>query len=184
MKIHRILASLALQSMLFAGSPIQKPQWTFDVKAPKTLVEKQVNSTTKVKVYLEFGENSWDAVNGDWAKGNGDASWNSKALVWRHPLKVFSIWINGDLQGIPYEALAGEGDISECEVTSSLHEVTFLLSGGDAGLAYELTLVFRESKRKRGQWILAERMWRQGEFADDVYDKTIYHNDIWDDPNM
>lgn len=188
MKSLQILCpwALFLSSILIAGSPTPKPQWVFDVKAPKTVAEKQITQAVKVKLQFEFGENSEDAVTADWAKEDGDSSpsWTSEPMVWRHPLKSFSIWINGEQQNIPYEALAGQGDISTCQAWASPHEVKVELEGGDAGLGYELILVFHESRRMPGQWILTQRIWRQGEFADDVFDRTVYHNDIWDNPNI
>ena len=186
MKPQQILCpwAFSLSSALLAGSATQNPQWVVDVKAPKTVAEKQISRSVKVKLQFEFGENTEDAVSADWAKADGDSSWTSEPMVWRHPLKSFSIWINGEQQGIPYEALAGEGDISGCQAWVSPHEVQIEFDGGDAGLAYELTLIFHESKRMPGHWILTQRLWKSGEFSDEVFDRTIYHNDIWDDPNM
>ncbi len=184
MKSGWVFCSLVFTHLLLAGPPSGKPQWSFKVDVPKTMAEKQVTSSVKVKVQFEFGENSEDAVAADWANGDADSSWTDKPMVWRYPLKRFSIWINGEQQGIPYEALVGEGDIHWCQVWASPHEVKIEFDGGDAGLAYELALLFHESKRMPGKWILTQRIWKPDEFSDDAFDRTIYHNDIWDDPNL
>ncbi len=105
-------------------------------------------------------------------------------MVWRHPLCKFSIWINGDQQEIPFEALAGQGNITDCQVWSRNHLVRVQMDGGDAGVSFSLELQFKESKRMKGHWILSKRVWRSGEFADEIWDETTYHNEIWDNPDL
>ena len=185
-----VLASVITAIPLIAVGKKQPQEWRFDVNQPVTEVERVLDSKVKVKIRLEFGENSDEAVRRGWdhLEDADGSSWigdqSRVSFVWKFPLKRTSIWINGELQSIPYEALAEEGDIGSCQVHSTPHKVEIKLYGGDAGAAYEIELHFIESKRMPGKWTLARRIWRLGEFSDTEWDETIYHSNNWDDPDM
>ena len=185
MKFSRAFCAFVLPVMLLAGPPVKKPQWVFDVKAPETVMEKQVTPAVKVKLQFEFGENSVDSRKEESKRPSPEVSWEDRpGVLWRYPLRRFSLWINGKLMFVPYTALAEEGDIWECEATVTHHRVDIKMKAGDAGGAHALSLAFVESKREEGQWILVERRWDSGEFEGDIWEKTIYFDDVWDDPNL
>jgi hypothetical protein len=92
--------------------------------------------------------------------------------------------IRGESVGIPFSALADAHDVSTAALWEHGRVVYLRIQGGQGPMQFVTTYKVIRSKRIRGAYVISERSSKMGDKADALLEKTLYHDTIWDDPNM
>ena len=94
------------------------------------------------------------------------------------------IKIDGEPVMVPDSAFDGIYGVAFIIVKRQRGAIRLQVTGGDAGAAYDAFFTLHASVKMKGRYQVTERVWRLGEFPDEVWERTTYHNTIWDDPEM
>ena len=92
-------------------------------------------------------------------------------------LRNFSLQINGKDVWLPWKLHSDICHIYRVRVRESNGYVLVDIRGGNAAGSYDATYKFNGHR-------LMERIVRVGEFPEQVWEKTVLHNDLMDNPNM
>ena len=94
------------------------------------------------------------------------------------------IKVNGEPVMIPDSAFEGIYGVRFIIVKRLNGAIRLQVTGGDAGESYFAFFTLKASKRMKGRYQVAERVWRLGEFPEEVRERTTYYNSNWDNPSM
>lgn len=138
----------------------------------------------KVLVEVEMANESKASME-EQARVDADSSWlkGRELTIWQSVQRV-TIQLNGSPVLIAQSAFEDLYSVSSMSIEEKGGALHLTMSGGDAGGSYLATFKIVHSRRMKGRYQLTERVHRLGEFPDEVWEKTIYRNTIWDDPNM
>lgn len=168
-------------------TPITAAELRGETEGHVCKVEGQLDSKTKIAVTMELSpghEESMEVRD----KVGADSAWRrDKYSMWGNwaSLDRVLIEINAQAVRIPQSAFEGLHDVRAISVTNGSKGIVFLkVIGGDASESYSATYRIEPSRRIKGQYRVAERVERTGEFPDEVWERTVYHNTIWDEPDM
>lgn len=142
-----------------------------------------ISARVRVEVLIEMGEKrelSIDEINAR----DQDPAWQREHYSDWAPVKRVLIKVNGHLVDIPQSAFQDLFAISGLTVVQSKGAIELRVGGGDAGDSYSATFKIVQSPRMKSKFRIAERVLRHGEFRDEIWEKTIYQNKLWDDPNL
>lgn len=173
--------------IILLASPITAADLLGKTEGNVCKVEGHLDAKTKITVTMELSratEPSMDVRD----RVGADPAWRRDSYsVWGTwaSLQRVLIEVNANPVRIPRNAFAGMYDVTNIRVSlGSKGSIQLRVDGGDAGESYLVTYRIVPSKRIKGQYRVADRVERVGEFPDEVWERTTYHNTIWDDPNM
>jgi hypothetical protein len=154
-----------------------------ETKGNVCMVEGSLDTKTKVLVSIETSPGQKLSVD-EREKLDQDPAWRKdRNWFWSKADRVL-IKVNGDPVLVSDSAFEGIYGVAFIIVKRQHGSIRIQVSGGDAGSAFDVFYTVQASKRMKGHYRLTERVRRLGEFPDDVWEKTIYHNTVWDDPYM
>ena len=177
----RSIIFLLVISVSCFGADKPKLQSSVDGKICK--LDGAINKRTKVSVQIEMGEKKELSLEEIEKKGQ-DPAWRRDYYSGWAPVKRVLIKVNSNAVDIPQSSFQDLYAVSSMEMFERKGSLYLLIGGGDAGESYSATFRIISSARVKGKFRLSERILRHGEFPDEVWEKTIYQNTIWDDPNM
>jgi len=110
--------------------------------------------------------------------------WSDDFLGNLLPIDLVVMKINGQGVLIPNSAFSDLGSVKSAKVHQSKNAIFVTVACGEGGDSMTATFKVEQSKRLPGRYQVIERTLRAGGFEDDVWEQTIYHNNVWDNPDL
>ena len=174
---------LAVALTLLWVMPLKPAELRGETKGNVCMVEGQLDTKTKVLVRIEStpGRPIPEKVQEEMDQ---DPAWRrGRYRNWSQVDRVL-IEVNGKPVVIPDSAFEDIYGVQFILVTRYHGAIRIQVTGGDAGAAYDAFFTLAASNREKGRYQVAGKKWQLGEFWDEVWEKTTYHNTVWDDPDM
>lgn len=174
---------IAFMLLAFTASPALSADLTGKTEGNLCKVEGNLDTRTKVSVTMESSPGTKLSAEAQ-EELDQYPGWRRERYKGWSSLVRASFTINGVPVVIPQSALEDIYGVQGIRISRKQGTIILWVSGGDGGESYSAAFKVMPSRRMKGHFQIVERVWRQGEFSSEVFEKTTYHNTIWDDPNM
>jgi hypothetical protein len=180
----RRFASLAFAFAVLCMTPLKAADLRAETKGNVCVVQGQLDAKTKILVSIEMTHGSGPLTSEAYDQLDQDPAWRADRFKEHDSVGRVLIKVNEEPVWIPQSAFEGIILVHSIQVSRNKRGIRLVIMGGDAGVAYRADYQIVPSIRINGQFRISERVWRLGEFPDAVWERTTYHNTIWDDPDM
>ena len=106
------------------------------------------------------------------AKPDDGSTWGIDGGYPLHVIKTFFFSLNGKEIFIPRKLSSDICDLQRASIQEINGQVILTIKGGDAAGSFNAEFKFKNGR-------LVERLIRMGEFPEEVWEKIILHNELW-----
>jgi hypothetical protein len=170
--------------MLLWVTPLKPAELRGETKGNVCVVQGQLDAKTRILVSIEMTQGSGPLTSEAYDQLDQDPAWRADRFKEHASVERVLIKVNEEPVWISQSAFEGIILVHSIRVSRDKRGIRLVIIGGDAGVSYRADYQIVPSTRIRGQFRISERVWRLGEFPDEVWERTTYHNTIWDDPDM
>lgn len=180
----RIKFIMSIICILLAGlSHINAGQLTGVTKERVCQIQGTLESGEKIRIYIEM-EHKGGKLNNKQERPILNGAWSRQFFGKLLPIYQVHIRINNNNVLIPNSALSDIASVREIEVHKEGKRFLLTMECGEGGDSSTATFNIEESKRQPGTYQITERKVSAGGFKDDVWERTVYHNNMWDNLDL
>ncbi len=140
--------------------------------------------TNKLKLNFEMKIRVTDKNHSNNENSEKQSAWSRNAVESNNPIETVVMSINGQEVLIPDSAFADITSVNQVNFHPTKTTIIMTFDCGEGGDHEIAEYIIVESHRVPGKYQIVKRKVYSSEFKDDVWEQTIYHNHVWDNPDM
>jgi hypothetical protein len=118
------------------------------------------------------------------AKSVGSEGWRDDFMGNLSPIRSVLVTVNGSSVMIPNSAFSDLASVKVIKAKKYKSWIVLTVVCGEGGDSSTVEFKIEQSKRAPGKYQITERTLRANGFRDDVWERTVYHNNMWDNPDL